>query len=153
GAGISNDQIDQVWTGANRDKGELVTCVRTKSAYDAGAVTRALHADGNVEKIGKANVHTLQATLGFKNAVAFVDGKTLLIGRLSTVTAALNNPKPGSIRLGLEALNQPQAYYWIAGDDGSSQQLNIKGYEGTEWLVEGSPKPRGMAKCLAKAGG
>ena len=152
-AGIKVEQIEQLWTGTNRSKGELVTCVRTRSNYDASSVSKGLGTVGKTEKIGHASVHTLPALGEINNVVAYVDGKTFLIGRLSTVTAALGNPKPGAIRFGLEAMAQPQAYYWIAGDDGSSQRLNIKGFEGTEWLVEGSPKPRGMAKCLAKASG
>src|SRR5262245_16752691 len=152
-AGIKSSQIDQLWSGANREKGELVTCVRTKSNYDTSAVSKALGTTGKSEKIGHVNVHSLPPSGDINNAVAFVDGKTLLIGRLSTVTAALKDPKPGAIRYGMEALAQPKAYYWIAGDDGSAQKLNIKGFEGTEWLTEGSPKPRGMAKCLAKSEG
>jgi hypothetical protein len=150
-AGISQRQIDQLWTGSNREKGDMVACVRTRSNFDAAAVTKGLGALGKTEKIGHASVHVLPASADIVNSVAYIDGKTFLIGRSSTVIAALSNPKPGAIRFGLEAMAQPKAYYWIAGDDGSAQWLNIKGFEGTEWLVADAPKPRGMAKCLAKA--
>src|SRR5262245_25643708 len=105
-AGIKSSQIDQLWSGANREKGELVTCVRTKSNYDTSAVSKALGTTGKSEKIGHVNVHSLPPSGDINNAVAFVDGKTLLIGRLSTVTAALKDPKPGAIRYGMEALAQ-----------------------------------------------
>src|SRR5262249_41642661 len=100
-AGIKVSQIDQLWTGANREKGELVTCVRTKANYDASVVSKALGTAGKSDKVGHVSVHTLPASGDITNAVAFVDGKTLLIGRLSTVSAALKDPKAGPVRLGI----------------------------------------------------
>jgi len=60
------------------------------------------------KKIGKANVRQIPTSPEFNNAVAYIDGKTLLIGRYSTVSAALKNPKAGAVRFGLDALGVTQ---------------------------------------------
>jgi hypothetical protein len=152
-AGIKLEQIDHIWTGSNRDKGEMVICIRTKGEYNAPNASKGLGATGTAEKIGKANVRQIPTNPEFNNAVAYIDGKTLLIGRYSTVSAALKNPKPGPVRFGLDALALPAAYYWVSGgDDGSGQRFRVKGVEALEWVVSGVPKARGMAMGLARAG-
>src|SRR5690348_9845305 len=73
-AGVKKDQIDQLWSGTNRNTGDMVTCVRTKGELNASGVTKALGA-GKGEKVGRANMHPLSNELGFDNAVAYVDSK------------------------------------------------------------------------------
>ncbi len=74
-----------------------------------------------------------------------------MIGRRTTVTAALKNPKPGAVRLGLEAAAQPKAYYWVSGgDDGATLRLNLTGLAGIEWIGDPLPQAHGMAMCLVK---
>lgn len=144
--GIKPEQIDLVWTGNNRETGDLVICVRTKSNIDAAAVAKGLGAVADGEKIGKASVHNLPTNPAYKNAVAFVDAKTLLVGRYDTVAAALRNPKPGAVRYGFDALNLSEPYYWIAGDDAHAHVwLNARGVDVLESLFATAVTTRGVA--------
>jgi hypothetical protein len=116
-AGVRIEQIDRLWGGINRERGDLVVCVRTKGSYDLAAVMTGFGASGTGDRVGKAAIYSLPAHPALKNVVAFIDPRTFLLGRHATVTAGLSNPKPGPVRLGHDALNQPDAYYWIAGDE------------------------------------
>lgn len=130
-AGIPADQIERLWTGSNRETGDLMICARTKGSYDSAAATKGLKAAGALEKIGKATVQPLPAHGAYKNAVAYVDPRTLLIGRYDTIVAALNNPKPAAIRFGFDAIDQTDANYWIAGDESAARV----------WMGEGNGNP------------
>ncbi|HTI49492.1 MAG TPA: hypothetical protein VL475_01020, partial [Planctomycetaceae bacterium] len=144
-AGVNVDQIDKLWGGVNRETGDLIVCVRTRGNYDVAAATTGLGASGTAERVGKATVYNLPAHPVYKNAVAFIDPKTFLMGRYATVTAALTNPKPGPVRLGYDALNQPDAYYWIAGDDSCLEPwLKSGGIDPLELLAAEAVNLRGI---------
>ena len=46
-------------------------------------------AGGEPEKLNKYRVYSIPTDPAYKNAVAYIDGKTLLVGRYATVVAAL----------------------------------------------------------------
>src|SRR5690606_29817519 len=92
------------------------------------------------------SVYNLPTNPAYKNAVALVDGTTLLVGRYDTVSAALKNPKPGTVRFGLEAVNKNEPYYWIAGDDSQAHRwLSTHGIDTLEELFADSVRTRGVA--------
>lgn len=153
-AGIAAEKIEHLWTGSNRDSGDMIVCVRTKANYDAAAVTAGLGATGESEKIGKARVQAITSNPAYRNAVGFVDAKTLLLGRYDTVAAALKNPKAGGVRAGLEALNQPNAAYWLAGDElAFAQVLRSQGADPISLMAAAVNKPRGFSLGFTLASG
>lgn len=116
--GIKPSQIEYLWAGCNRDSGDMMICVRTSGSTDnfikkLGAST--------AEKVGKSKINIL-STGPEKNAVAAPDGKTLLLGRVETLKAALSAPKSGGVRGGVEGMNQSDAFYWIAGDAAAAKK-------------------------------
>ncbi|MBI3866600.1 MAG: hypothetical protein HY290_32360, partial [Planctomycetia bacterium] len=78
-AGIKESQIDQLWSGADRDNGTFLVCVRTKSEYPHATVTKNLGAEDKSEKVGKASVHRINKSQMPENAVAYIDTKTLML--------------------------------------------------------------------------
>lgn len=120
--GINLDLVDQFWVGSNRDTGDLILCVRTKSPYEAGAVNKQLGVEGDAEKIGEANLLPLPAHSNFKNAIAHVNTRTLLIGRRQTVEAALKSPPAGAVRHGLDVIIEMAPYLWLAGNPAAGRQ-------------------------------
>jgi hypothetical protein len=149
GAGIKSSQVEQLWCATTRSKDDVVVCVQTKSDYSQGNVSKSLGATGKGDKVGSVSVQSVSKVPEIANAVAFVNAKTLLIGRLNTITAALKNPKAGSVRAGIDALGQPKAFFWLSGATGDSvKQLNIRGATALNWFIKDAPKPRGMAIAL-----
>ena len=143
-AGIQPDQIEQLWTGCDRTTGDSVTCVRTRTEFNPALVLQRLDIKEPAKKIGNVRVHTWTAAES-QCAVAFPNAKTLVIGRDTTVKAALMNPAPGPIRHALDALAQPQAHYWAACDDPTSRRANF-------WKLESgasdSDRLDRMYRCL-----
>lgn len=126
--GIEHDQIDQFWAGSDRETGEQLLCVRTKKKYDAAKIRETIGVTAEPEKVGRASMYQLPSPTGISNAVAFVDGQILLLGRHSTVMAALKNPEAGAARKGLDALDPGTAYFWLAGEESRfEEQLDKAG--------------------------
>jgi hypothetical protein len=146
GAGLKSAQIEQLWCATTRAKDDLVVCVQTKSDYSAGSIGKSLGASGKGEKVGNVSVQSVTGKPEINNSVAYVNSKTLLIGRRDTIVSALKNPKAGTVRAGLDALAQPKAFFWISGaSDDSVKRLHIRGATGLNWFIKDAPKPRGMA--------
>src|SRR5262249_6845465 len=104
-AGVKESQIDQLWSGTDRQKGDLAICVRTKADFPASTMTKKLGAAEKSEKVGKASVHKISKSDVPDNAVAYIDSKTFMVGRYDTVVAGLKNPKSGMIHSGLKAMS------------------------------------------------
>ncbi|MBS0264496.1 MAG: DUF1559 domain-containing protein, partial [Planctomycetes bacterium] len=152
GAGVSTSDIEKIWCGTTRARGDVIVCVQTKAELNTGAITKALATTDAAEKVGSASIYAVTRNTEFNNSVGFVNSRTLVLGRKETVVAALNNPKAGSVRAGLDALGTDEPIFWISGiGDDSFKKLNIRGFESLNWFSAGAPKPRGMALCLAYA--
>ncbi|MGQ0637554.1 MAG: DUF1559 family PulG-like putative transporter [Planctomycetaceae bacterium] len=150
---IKAESVGQLWCGNNRESGDLLICVQTTENYDSTAVNLGLEVLGEPEKIGKATVFTIGANPAFKNAVAHVDGRTLLLGRYDSITAGLKNPVAGSARLGLEALGAGPWYYWLGGDEASARQrLSAIGLDSLAGSPLESLKTEGWAMGLGAPG-
>ncbi len=115
-AGLATDALEFVWAGCNRDTGDLILCAKTREKFDPAAVLKSLGAAPGEEKIGKAQLSALPDHPSFKNAVATIESRVLLIGRRDTLIDALKSSKQGAVRLGLAALSFPQTHFWLAGD-------------------------------------
>jgi hypothetical protein len=149
--GIKESQVDELWSGASREKGEFAICVRTKAEYKPAEVTTKLGASESSEKIGAVRVHKISHSQSPDSAVAYIDGKTLMLGRYASLAAGLKNSKPGKIQAGLKAMKTPEAYYWISGGDlPLMRQLSLRHIESANWMSADSATPQAMAIGLTK---
>lgn len=150
--GIKPQEIESVWVGSNRETNDVLLCVRTTEKFSPEAVRKTLQAEKEHDKIGKSEIYLLPDHPIHQNAVAFLDMQTLLIGRLTTVSDALKNPKAGSIRLGLEAAKASQAVFWLSQDPAMLQQEIAKSSnEAVAALMAQAAMPKGFAVAIAPA--
>ncbi|MCY2968307.1 MAG: DUF1559 domain-containing protein [Planctomycetota bacterium] len=110
--GITPDKVEYILAGCNRDSGDLLICVKTSAAIEPFLKRLG---EGTKEKVGKATINLL-STGPQQNAACTPEGKILLLGRATTLRDAVSSPAAGGIRGGIDAMAQPGAFYWIAGD-------------------------------------
>ena len=110
--GIKSNQVEYIIAGCNRKTNQQLIIVRTSAALEG--VGKKLGVGESVA-VGKQKMFLLPSGPE-KNAIAVPEPKVLLVGRASTVQAALSSPAKGAVTGGVEAMAQPTAFYWIAGD-------------------------------------
>jgi hypothetical protein len=149
GLGIKASQVGELWCGTIRSQDSVIICVQSTVDLVAGRLRQRLQGIDQPVKAGMRQVYPFSHVTGVNNAFALVNSRTLLIGRYETVVAALGNPERGSIRAGNQALQQPQAFFWVAGlNDDTAGKLHLGGRAGRIGFVDAAPKPRGTAICL-----
>ncbi len=114
--GITPDKVEYILAGCNRDSGDLLICVKTSAAIDPFLKRLG---EGTKEKVGKSTINLL-STGPRQNAACTPEGKILLLGRATTLRDAVSSPATGGIRGGIDAMAQPGAFYWIAGDSAAA---------------------------------
>ncbi|MFN9199436.1 MAG: hypothetical protein ACK5WR_15310 [Planctomycetaceae bacterium] len=110
--GIKQNQVEYIIAGCNRKTNQQLIVVRRSAALVGAGIKMGV---GDSVAVGKQKMFLLP-TGPEKNAIAVPEPKVLLVGRASTVQAALSGPAKGAVSGGVEAMGQPTAFYWIAGD-------------------------------------
>lgn len=110
--GIKQNQVEYIIAGCNRKTNQQLIVVRTSAALEGAGKKMGV---GESVAVGKQKMFLLPSGPE-KNAIAVPEPKVLLVGRAATVQAALSGPAKGAVSGGVEAMAQPSAFYWIAGD-------------------------------------
>jgi hypothetical protein len=147
--GLQAADVDLAWAGSTKDRQGVLVCLKMKSRLKEADLVKASGAQGEAEKVGKASVFDLPAHPEFKNAFAVIDGDVLLVGRRELVIEALKNPKPGPVRLGLDALEMGQVLYFVAGATLGEQIAGKSGLRTLAPLMDGrSTQVSGLAMAV-----
>ena len=148
-AGMKPDQIELVIAGSDKSRRAVLVCLKSKSRLQESEIAKALGAEEQGEKIGKSTVRKLPALPHADNAMAIIDGDTLLVGRRPLLEEALRNPKEGPVRHGLDAIDLGNAVFFIAGATLGDQAMSKNGMRLLATVAEskGTP-PSGMAFAI-----
>lgn len=125
--GIPEADVDLVMAGGNPKSRSVLVLVRSKNPLKSAEIVKGAGADEKGEKLGKATLHTLPKTGTLENAIAFVDGDVLLLGRKDIVTEALKNPVEGPARSGVESITVDGTLFFVAGDSLGKQTFDATG--------------------------
>lgn len=148
-AGMKQDEIELVIAGSDKDRRAVLVCLKSKARLHEAAIAKSLGAEEEGEKIGKSTVRKLPATPHGENAMAVIDGDTLLIGRKTLLEEALRNPKEGPVRHGLDAVDLGNTVFFVAGATLGEQAMSRNGMRLLATVAEskGTP-PSGMAFAI-----
>lgn len=151
-AGLKPEELTSCWAASSRSKNLMLVMLRTRDRMNESSIIKALGGPGTSEKAGRATVFDLANHPSGKNAAAFADGNTLLVGRKEVVIDAFNQ-KPGSpVRIGLNGLAQPGVHFWVAGVDPQlPQRLDalVGATVDVSILVSQSPLKKARIKAMA----
>jgi hypothetical protein len=152
-SGIKAEEIELVLAGTDKQRSSVLVCLKTKSRLAEAAIVKALGADEQGEKIGKSTVRKLPAVPGHENAMAVIDGDTLIVGRKSLVEEALRNPKEGPVRNGLDTIDLGNTVFFVAGETLGEQAMSKNGMRLLATVAESKGTPSsGMAFGIVASG-
>jgi hypothetical protein len=153
--GVPEADVDLVMAGGNPKNRSVMVLVRSKSPLKSAEIVKSAGADEKGEKIGKATLHTLPKKEAHENAIAFVDGDVLLLGRKDIVTEALKNPVEGPARSGVESITVDGTLFFVAGDSLGKQTFDATaGLRSLAALTDAKTSQlKGMALGLTGAAG
>lgn len=112
--GIPLDSIEHVWVGSKG--GDMVLCARTRNTLDARSVKVELDRKASRRVEG---LDLLPISASSRNAICLPDARTILVGRIATVEAALRGGQSAA-RRGYNT-NGLAAPFWFAGDRKSAE--------------------------------
>lgn len=151
--GVPPQEFESFWAGGNQDMSEQGVCVVTKSDINVQALRQAVQAD---KAPAESKVWPLPGPAGATHAIVLADARTIIVGRRATVDAALRKTPSTIVKLGLAAVNSPEADFWIAGDAVAAQSYLKGGFPligiyphpieglsgfGVALTLEGRPQP------------
>lgn len=152
-AGMKPEDIELAFAGADKERKSVLVCLKSKARLSESAIVKALSAEEQGEKIGKSTVHKLPAVPGYENAMAVIDGDTLLVGRKPLVEEALRNPKEGPVRNGLDSIDLKNTLFFIAGASLGEQAMSKNGMRLLATVAESKGTPSsGMAMAIISSG-
>jgi len=146
-AGITTEEIQELWVGSNSQSGEKAVCARTKKPYDREKINAGLQVAQNLGKIDGSEVYSLPSGADGENAIAFIDDQTFIVGRRSAVEASLKRTDiPQEMQ---KLLEQNIPGYMVRGDSETYlQQLAHHGFPEFAAYSEELAPPREFALMI-----
>lgn len=116
--GLPAQGFDGFWAAGNTDMSEQALCVVTNADINQEALKLAL---GGANLPKDSRVWPLPGEAAATHAIAIADSRTVIIGRKTTVEAALRKSPALVIKQGLGTINQVDADFWMAGDAAAAE--------------------------------
>lgn len=131
--GWSPADLEAIVLTSNPAADECLLCLRTIEPYNVAEMKRKLGLPIDSAAADRPEAFAWRDHPLHPNAAAFVDERTVLVGRRSAVERALSRPSGGPVRIGYEALGDKESPYWVAGDHAAAvaqaSQISVKDFE------------------------
>jgi len=123
--GLPAQQFESFWAGGTADMSEHAICVVTSTDLNIQLMRQALLA---TTAPPESKVWPLPGPAGATHALAIADSRTVIVGRRTTVDAALRKTPSMIVKQGLASINSPDADFWIAGDAAAAKSFLAGGF-------------------------